>query len=179
MLDAIAASGSAGADCVPDGAVTEFPPAAPRPEIARVNGDSRQTRTMFRRCFDALLSIAIGACSVGSAGVAGEAPLLPPFKYVPQELTDANRPRVLKLYDDLCSGCHGHGEGRDNGLALFGAKHAQLNAAAIHFGRVEQIPKTRYATPVVMPAFGNQLTPVQIGELVAYIMTFRAPWPPR
>ena len=54
-----------------------------------------------------------------------------------------------------------------------------MNAAAIHFGRVEQIPKTAYATPVVMPAFGNQLTPVQIGELVAYIMTFRAPWPPR
>jgi mono/diheme cytochrome c family protein len=62
---------------------------------------------------------------------------------------------------------------------LYGAKNPQQNAAAIHYGRVEPIPATAYAQPVVMPPFGNDLTPVQIGELVAYIMTFRAPWPPR
>lgn len=122
-------------------------------------------------------------CAVALAlpilAAAEEDPVLPLFKYSPQALTDANRARVMQLYDDMCTGCHGHGEGQNNGLALYGAKNPQLNAAAIHYGRVEPIPKTDYATPVVMPAFGEQLTPVQIGELVAYIMTFRAPWPPR
>ena len=114
-----------------------------------------------------------------SLAEAEEDVIVPLFRYVPQTLTDANRARVADLYDGMCAGCHVHGEGQDNGLALYGAKHPELDAAAIHYGRVEPIPKTAYAEPVVMPPFGNRLTPVQIGELVAYIMTFRAPWPPR
>ena len=148
-------------------------------KTARVTNRHPVGRKMLRRVHGALLVLAIGVFGVQGPALADEAPPLPQFEYVPQRLSHANRARVVRLYDELCAGCHGRGEGRDNGLALFGARHPQLNAAAIHFGRVEQIPKTAYATPVVMPAFGNQLTPVQIGELVAYIMTFRAPWPPR
>lgn len=98
---------------------------------------------------------------------------LPVFKYEPQTLTDATRRDAARLYTLTCASCHGaKGEGNNNGLSLYAAKNQQISSSAMHFGRAQPPPLT-----IVMPAYGNVLTPVEIGQLAAYIATFRPAWP--
>lgn len=122
----------------------------------------------------ALLALLPIAALQGRATAAeGVAAALPPFRYVPQTLTDADRRVIALLYERTCSSCHGtDGGGNGNALALYGAKNPLNAAAAIHFGRAEPPPGRS-----IMPPYGALLTPIEIGQLVAYIASFRPPWP--
>ena len=97
------------------------------------------------------------------------------FEYRPQKLSIADRKTIAELYVTTCAGCHGvTGEGNGNGLSLYGSKDPLASAAVMHFGRTQPPP-----LQITMPAYGAQslLTPVQIGQLAAYISSFRPPWP--
>ncbi|HEY6644436.1 cytochrome c [Povalibacter sp.] len=110
---------------------------------------------------------------VAGPAAADEAEGLPAFKFEQQTLTDATRREAARLYTLTCAACHGaKGEGNNNGLSLYAAKNQQISSAAIHYGRAQPPPLT-----IVMPAYGNVLTPVEIGQLAAYIATFRPAWP--
>jgi mono/diheme cytochrome c family protein len=124
----------------------------------------------LRHAFLCLLPFGAALASPVSAA---EAP--PAFKFMPQKLSAADRVNVSALYGRTCASCHGTGgQGNGNGLSLFGSKDPLASAAAMHFGRTEPPP-----LHTVMPAYGAQslLTPVQIGQLSAYIQSFRPPWP--
>lgn len=119
-----------------------------------------------------LLLVPVMALFAGPAST-DEAEGLPAFKFGPQTLTDTTRRETARLYTLTCASCHGaKGEGNNNGLSLYAAKNQQISSAAIHYGRAQPPPLT-----IVMPAYGNVLTPVEIGQLAAYVATFRPEWP--
>lgn len=118
-----------------------------------------------------LLCILLGTFAFAQQASAAET--LPAFKFVSQTLTEADRRNVAQLYARTCAACHGaKGEGANNGLSLLAAKNQQMTAAVIHFGKAQPPPLT-----IVMPAYGAMLTPVEIGQLAAYVATFRPEWP--
>jgi cytochrome c oxidase cbb3-type subunit 3 len=54
-----------------------------------------------------LALLAIASLQGGAVAAEGVAAALPPFKYVPQTLTAADRGVVASLYERSCAGCHG------------------------------------------------------------------------
>lgn len=119
-------------------------------------------------------TLALVAALSARGVLAGDAPPTP-FKFVPQKLSKAERPRIAELYVRTCAGCHGKsGEGAGNGLSLYGSKDPRESSVPIHFGRAQAPPLT-----IVMPAYGAQgmLTQTEIAQLAEYITSFKPPWP--
>jgi alcohol dehydrogenase (cytochrome c) len=81
---------------------------------------------------------------------------------IPRVLSGSERRDAAALYGRTCAGCHGmSGEGSGNGIPLTNARAPSKSAEIIRDGRKE------------MPSFGDDLSPLEIGQIAVYISTLR------